>query len=101
MTHPKRKRQTTPPSHAAPTQGSKAKKVRFSPQGLLFYRPIDRPAEAPNESTGEGMAQASVKEEDGEDGASDERVIVQPKDEEGGNEGPISERERPQSRRRA
>ena len=38
------------------------------------------------------MAQASVKEEDGEDGASDERVIVQPKDEEGGNEGPISER---------
>lgn len=37
------------------------------------------------------MAQASVKEEDGEDGASDERVIVQPKDEEGGNEGPISE----------
>ena len=30
MTHPKRKRQTSLPPHAAPTKGSKAKRVRFS-----------------------------------------------------------------------
>ncbi|CAO1603750.1 hypothetical protein XANCAGTX0491_007328 [Xanthoria calcicola] len=92
MTHPKRKRQTTPPSHAVPTQASKAKRVRFSLQGPLSCRPIDRPAEAPNEITGEGMAQASVKKEEGEDGASDGRVDVQPNDEVGGNEEPTPER---------
>ncbi|KAI4221042.1 MAG: hypothetical protein LQ349_007945, partial [Xanthoria aureola] len=92
MTHPKRKRQTTPPSHAAPTQASKAKRVRFSLQGPLSCRPIDQPAEAPNEITAEELTQANVKEEKGEDGISDEIVVVQPNYNGGGSEEPTPER---------